>query len=238
MKKVFAFVAVAAAMLFAGQAYAQLSVNAGYVNKTMDWHYEYKYNNTTYTTDTNMSFGGGFFVGASYNYALSNDLNVSAGLYLNYNSTKDERSSTLGGITTERKNVTTMMDLNIPILVNYKYSLSDDLAVFAFAGPNIQFGLSANQKRTVTTSGAPIASMNGTTETTNNMYAKEDGEDDADLNRLDVGVMVGVGAQFMNFRLQAGYCMGLFDRSTYKEDSDEVFRENFNHLFIGVGYAF
>ena len=38
MKKVFSFVAVAAAMLVAGTASAQLSVNAGYLSSTAKVH--------------------------------------------------------------------------------------------------------------------------------------------------------------------------------------------------------
>ena len=239
MKKVFAFVAFAAALMFAGQAYAQLSVNAGYTSKNMPMHYKYTSGSTSITNDTTVSMGGGFFVGASYNYALSENLGISGGLYLSYNTKTETSSNTLLGITTDRKTVSTMMDLNIPILVNCKFDLGGGLGAFAFVGPNIQYGLSASSKTDVTVSGSPIAALNGTTTHTNNLYVKEDGESDMDnIKPLDLGVMVGVGLTYQNFRLEAGYNMGLLNRTTYTPGSGEEYSIKFNNLFVGLGYNF
>lgn len=239
MKKVFAFVAFAAAMMVAGQAFAQLSVNAGYSSKSMKSHYKYTSGSTSYAQDTTIQIGGGFFVGGSYNYALSNELGISGGLYFNYNSRSETKSNTLLGVTTDTKNTVTMMELNIPILANYKLALGNDLSVFAFVGPNIQIGVSAKEVTDVTVSGSPIASLNGTTTHTNDMYAKEDGESDLEnLKSFDLGVMVGIGAQYQNFRLEAGYNMGLLNRCAYTPESNEEASQTFGNLFVGVGYCF
>lgn len=239
MKKVFSFVALAAALMFAGQAYAQLSVNAGYTSKSMKYHYKITNGSNTYAQDTTLSFGGGFFVGGSYNYALSDNIGISGGLYFSYNTRTETDSQTALGVTTDTKDVVTMMDLNIPILANYKLDLGGDLSVFAFVGPNIQYGLSANDKSEVTVSGSPIAALNGTTTHEDNLYVKEDGDGDAwTLNRFDIGVMVGLGLQYQNFRLEAGYNMGLLNRTTYNPNENEELTMNFSNLFVGLGYAF
>ena len=236
MKKVFAFVAMAVA--FVGIANAQLSVNAGYTGKNVHVNDQYTLGSTTYTYDTTMTMGAGFFVGASYNLELMDGLSVAPGLYFSYNGKTDKSHSSLLGYNVDTEVKTTMMDLNIPILLNYKMMLTDDLGIFAFAGPNIQLGLSAKTVTTVTTSGAPIAALNGTATTENNLYAKDNGENQADLTTFDLGVMVGVGAMYQNIRLQVGYNMGMMDRDPYQEQSGEKFTTKFNQFFVGLGYAF
>ena len=226
MKKVFSFVAVAAAMLVAGTASAQLSVNAGYLNGTMKNHVEATVLGKTITNDTTVSMGSGFFVGGSYNVELIGGLGVAPGVYINYLSRKDE-DTFLGAKFT---NTTNMLDINVPIMIDYKLTFGDDFAVFAFVGPNIRFGLSANSK-----------TVNDKTDDVvkDDLYVKEDGETDANvMKRFDIGLMFGAGVQYNSFRLQAGYNMGLLDRCAYKDDSNSKIDMKANNFFVGVGYAF
>lgn len=226
MKKVFSFVAVAAAMLVAGTASAQLSVNAGYLNSTVKSHTEYTLLGNTYKQDTSASMGGGFYVGGSYNVDLIGGLGVAPGLYFNY-IWQTEEETLLGTTFTDK---TSMMDLNIPILINYKLTFGDDFAVFAFAGPTVRIGLAANTKTTNSANDKVV---------TDDLYAKEDGETDAQvLKRFDLGLTVGAGIQYSSFRLEAGYNFGLLDRCAYKDDDNSKMNMHFNQFFIGVGYAF
>lgn len=217
MKKVFSFVALAAAMMFAGQAYAQLSVNAGYTSKTFTSTTKYGDNTNTKT----YSLGGGFFVGGSYSVGMSDGLNVTPGLYFTYNTDKDEDH----GVTT----TINTMDLNIPILFSYTYSLSSDLALFAFVGPNIQLGLSAQEK----VEGTPGGILDGTAD----LYEKDD-DGESMFTRFDLGIMVGLGVQYQNFRLQAGYNKGLLDRCGYEDGDNYSFEYAMSQIFVGVGFAF
>ena len=235
MKKVFSFVAVAAAMLVAGTASAQLSVNAGYLSGTAKSHTESTLGNTTTVKDTTASLGGGFYVGGSYNVELMGGLGVAPGIYFNYMSKKDVRNYSLpvlgdGTVTTTTK----MMNINIPILVNYKLTFGDDFAIFAFVGPDIVFGINANTK---------VVDKFGSTETVteNDLYKKENGEDAVDMTRFDLGLMFGAGVQFTKFRVELGYELGLMNRLGEKEYSTTGYSwkgsENINRFFIGVGYA-
>lgn len=233
MKKVFTFVAVAAAMLVAGTASAQLSVNAGYLNSTAKYHSETTVLNTTTNRDTSMTVGGGFFVGGSYNVELMGGLGVAPGIYFDMLSKKDETK--VGGVTSTT--TTTLMDINIPILLNYKLSFGDDFAIFAFAGPDVVFGLSAKSKNVT-----KIEGVSGENTTESDMYKKENGANKPALTRLDMGLMFGAGVQFTNFRVELGYELGLLNRLGEKETSSTGYSwkgsEKFNRFFVGVGYAF
>ena len=215
MKKVFTF--AAAILLFAGMANAQLSVSAGYTTK--NYTSTTKVGSNTNTKD--YTLGGGFYVGGNYALGMSEGLKVAPGLYLTYNTDKAVED----GVTT----TINTMDLNIPILFSYTYSLGGDLALFAFVGPNIQLGLSAQQKIEGTLAGI----LDGTYD----LYEKDD-DGESTFTRFDLGVMVGLGLQYQNFRLEAGYHKGLLDRCGLKDGDNYSFEYAMSQIFFGVGFAF
>ena len=69
MKKTFAFIAVAAAMLATGTAKAQLGINIGYAPVTLTT--ETTLGNTTSTSSSELN---GFFAGVNYNYGIAKSL--------------------------------------------------------------------------------------------------------------------------------------------------------------------
>lgn len=213
-------------MLVAGTASAQLSVNAGYLNGNVKTYSEVNLLGTKISSDTSASIGGGFYVGGSYNVSLIGGLGVAPGLYFNY-LTDTEKETILGVNYTDK---TVMMDINVPILINYRLTFGDDFAIFAFAGPNIRFGIVGDNK---------ITNDFDSKEIEDNLYVKEGGETDAEvLKRFDLGLMVGGGLEFGGFRLEAGYNMGLLDRSAYKDDANTKLDVHINNFFVGVGYTF
>ena len=110
MKKYYAIAIVAAFMLIAGKANAQVSVHAGYQHPIMsDGFFSLKYN--------------GFYVGGSYNIHVANNIGVAPGACLTY------ASFTYYG------DKDTEIDLRIPILANYGIDVNRDLRLFGFAGP-------------------------------------------------------------------------------------------------------
>lgn len=232
MKKIFSFVAVVAALLVAGNANAQLSVNAGFLNTTVQKHTETTIANKTNIKDTSAVLGGGFFVGASYNLPIIAGLGVAPGLYFDLTTKKEQTSGT--GYT--RTTTTTMTDLNVPIMINYRLALGDDLAIFAFVGPDVKIGLSAVSKYVLD------SDLTGQKIEDYNMYETDEDEGNGSIKRFDVGLMFGAGAEFMGFRLQAGYELGMLNRAGRPEYSTTgasmKVRQNFNHFFVGVGYTF
>ena len=149
MKKVFSFMAVAAVMLFAGKAYAQMTVHLGYAPVT----YTTTYNNN----DSKMEMNG-FYVGANYNVNLTGDLNVGIGADFRFNTKTNEAGANVFGIVATSKTTSTQMLIDIPVLFNYGLSLNSDFRISAFAGPTFSLALSGK-----TTSDAAIAGWGGTT---------------------------------------------------------------------------
>lgn len=215
MKKIFSFVAVAAALLVAGNANAQLGLHIGYAPQNYYGTTTTTVLGTTVTTHdtTNMN---GFFVGADYNINLTGDLNVNVGLQARYNThTNEVSNSPLSGTT---KSTATQMLLDVPVLFNYGLSLSNDLKISVFAGPTITYALTGSTK----IEGSPAGLLDGETD----WYG-----DNSTLKKLDVALSFGAALTFGDYRLFGGYNMGLLNLSstdgrTYKG----------NNLFIGFGY--
>ena len=130
MKKIFA--AAAALLMLAGaNAFAQISVGAGYLNSTLDS----KYNGNKVSEGARGSMNG-FYVGASYNLKFG-EFGIAPGIYY---------SSLFGSDTV--LNVTTAANeqaINVPLNLNYGYDLNG-VRLFAFAGPTFQFGISSKTK--------------------------------------------------------------------------------------------
>lgn len=111
MKKFFSIALVAAAMLFAGKANAQLSIHAGYQD------YSLKASSGSYSYGASTD---GFYVGASFNSELGTGLGVAPGIYVAY--------------------VEDIIDLRIPILLNLGLNFGE-IGVGVFAGPQCNIGL-------------------------------------------------------------------------------------------------
>ena len=145
--------AVAAVMLFAGKANAQLSIHAGYQSYSMTA--ETPMGSSTESND-------GFYIGGSYNMEAGAGLSVAPGLYFAY--------------------VEDIMDLRVPILINYGIKISD-VRLSVFAGPQINFGVAGD------------------------MYG-----DDSNFNRFDLGLTFGLQLSYNNIYLEGGYSLGLLNR--------------------------
>ena len=170
MKKMFLTLALVA--VAATSAMAQIGAGLGYQSKT--------WSDGDKTGDVNVA---GIYVGATYNYALTDALSVAPGLVLNYLS-GDESGVKISE-----------MNLGLPILVNYAIPVAEGFTLLPFAGPTISFGLSNKYDF-----GGGL-SIDG--------YAK----DGLALNRFDVLVGGGVALDVMEvIRVSVGYNKGLLNR--------------------------
>lgn len=222
MKKIFSFVAVAAALLVAGNANAQLSVNGGFLGNVLSTTYKYTDAlGNEHKSDTSYANGLGFYAGASYNVPITSFFGIAPGLYFSY-AGKSEEKTTTG---TKYTDVVDMMDLNIPILFNFKWEITDFFGIMGFVGPNFRYGL--NYKETYK------YNDNITKDYVITPYKKADGADKPALSRFDLGVNFGAGVHFNAFRVEVGYNLGLLDIDNSKE-----YTTNSNHVYVGVGFAF
>lgn len=210
MKKVFAFVAVAAVLLVAGKASAQLSVNGGFLTNSISNSYKIG----DKTIDTVMNGGAGAYLGLSYNIAFTEHWGVEPGVYVNYVGNNEKKG--IATITTD------MIDLNVPVLFNYRIDFTDYFGIIGFVGPNFRYGLSANSTTKYSDS---------TPQVKYDLYTKSAGA--SQLNRFDIGLMFGVGVHFNQFQIRAGYNLGLVDRNPEKDIT-----AHYHNIFAGIGYAF
>jgi hypothetical protein len=221
MKKLFAFFTVAAAMLIAGNSYAQLSIRAGFAPET--WKSTVTVNNSSTTSTSSLN---GIFIGAHYNFNLTGDLGLSLGAQYRFNFGKETSSSSLFGLvgaTGESKKTQSVLD--VPVLLNYGLDLADALRLSIFAGPTLNLALAGNTHGTTTTT---VGDKTSVVEDDVNWYG-----DNTKLEVLNLSATFGVNFTYMNFGIFGGYNMGLLDM--HKDSDTKVTTGGF---FVGLGYTF
>ena len=229
MKKLFAIVLSAAALLMGTQAYAQLSVGAGWLNSTETETYK---NNDPQKTNLN-----GFYAGAQYNINLVAGLGVAPGLYVSALFGKETGSQgiVIGTVSGEEKY--SEVALNVPVNVNYKFAIGRDFNVIVYAGPIFQYGLVSTTKVSASVS---ILGASGSGEASVNNYTgaikdNNGNTTNSDPNRNPFNIYLGGGAgiQAGNFQVILGYDHSLTNVS--KVTDDTIGR---SQIKLGVGYAF
>ena len=121
MKKLFV---LAAAILTAGVASAQITYSIGYISTSVKT--EYKAFGGTFSNTESMN---GFTIATDDNINLTGDLNVAPGLGMDLSFGK------YGEV-----NVT-KFGLYVPVDFNYGFELTPDFKVFVYAGPTFDLGL-------------------------------------------------------------------------------------------------
>ena len=208
MKKLFAVVALVAAMFVAGNVQAQMSVNLGYAPETIK---------TTMGNYSNSESYQGFFAGITYNVGIVKDFNVAAGAQFRMNFNKE--SETALGATLTAKSTQILID--VPVLLNYRIAINRDIAVTPFVGPMFTIAASGKTKYTG-------ESILGDSETTYDWY-----KDNEDYSRFNLNGVCGVAFGYTDFKLFAGYRMGLLD---LEKDKDITVKTN--GIFVGLGMNF
>jgi len=85
------------------------------------------------------------------------------------------------------------------------FPIDNSLKLFAFAGPNLNFGISQKTLNVTTIGSSEI-------KTTYDRYKIDTDDDDVyDVNRFDLQLGLGAGAQYKNVQLRVGYNWGLLD---------------------------
>ena len=183
MKKLFATLLVASLALMGTQAFAQMSVNAGYLNVSE------KINSTS-------SNYNGFYAGVTYNIPIVAGLCIAPGVYYSFSGGKDEGTSLLGLINSS--STRTDHAINGAVNLNYGFQVARDMRAFVFAGPTLQYGISSKSKTKVDTA---IGNSEGTTD-----WYKND-----NISRINVFIGGGIGMEVANFQVTVGYDYGLLN---------------------------
>lgn len=121
MKKFFSIALVAAAMLFAGKANAQISIHGGYQNETQK---------VSVGSGSESISGNGFYIGGNYNMEAGAGLGVAPGVYFAYSSYSIKGSD----------ESFSKMDIRIPVLLNWGMNMGE-IGVGLFGGPMVNIGV-------------------------------------------------------------------------------------------------
>ena len=209
MKKIFSTLLAATLMLVGTNVFAQMSLNAGYLNST-----------ETVKGNSNSVNSHGAFAGVSFNIPIAGGLGIAPGVYYSMITNKDTASGSILGISLSGAKTFMEHAINAPVYLNYGLELSRDAKFFVFGGPTVQYGLASTYKVEGSAGGV------GGQSTINNY-------DNENYNRLNVYVGGGVGFQAGAIQVTAGYDYGMTDLN--KSDNVEAHRSN---IKIGVGFVF
>ena len=209
MKKIFSTILTASLMLFGIQAFAQSSVNAGYLNSTQSFANSESINSN------------GAYVGLSYNLPLAGGLSVAPGVYYSFIGNKSGGTATILGISASASSTFREHAINIPLYLNYGIDLARDAKFMIYAGPTAQYGLASTTK---------LAGGVGefTADKTYSNY------DNSDYTRFNVYLGGGVCFQVASFLINVGYDYGMMN--LYK--GDNAAKTHRSNLKLGVGFAF
>ena len=211
MRKFFSTLRAASLMLLGTQAFAQISVNAGYLNSAQSFN----------NSDVKSINSNGAYAGVSVNLPLAGGFGIAPGLYYSMITNKDGSSGSFLGIPVSVSSTFMEHAINVPLYLNYNLNLASDSNFFIFAGPTAQYGLSSTTKLA---GGVGDSSAD----------KKYDNYDNENYNRFNVYLGGGVGFQVSAIQITVGYDYGLMN--LYKgENATKTHRSN---LKLGIGFIF
>ena len=211
MKKIFTTLLAASLMLLGTQAFAQMSVNAGYLNSTQSFS-----NSNSKSINSN-----GAYVGVSFNLPLAGSIGFAPGIYYSMITNKSGGAGTILGIPVSATSTFMEHAINVPLYFNYGIDLARDTNVFLFAGPTAQYGLASTTKLA---GGVGESSA----DRTYNNY------DNGNYNRFNVYLGGGLGFQVSTIQITVGYDYGMMN--LYK--GDNATKTHRSNLKLGIGFVF
>lgn len=209
MKKIYCILAVAAAILFATEARAQIGIGIGYnlINNVKD----------VFGIQTNTAFNG-IYVEATYDINILEKswgkLDVQPAMRLSHAGVRESEISY--GITSSSSENETYLDF--PVFVKYSFDINT-INLSAFTGPILSCGLSSVTKARV-----------GDKATTINNY------EEGGYGRFDLKLGIGISTAFDDkYEVKIGYNFGMLNR--YTENIDNIsFRTGV--FYAGVAFNF
>ena len=215
MKKIFSTLLAASLMLLGTQAFAQMSVNAGYLNSTQSFQ----------DSNSKSINSNGAYVGVSFNIPVAGEFGFAPGVYYSMITNKSEASGRIPFLDIPISGASTFMEhaINVPLYFNYGRDLARDTNVFVYAGPTLQYGLASTSKGDVN-----IGSGGGSK--TYDNYADSRNP----YNRFNVYLGGGIGFQVSAIQITVGYDYGMMN--LYKGDNPP--KSHRSNLKLGLGFVF
>lgn len=217
MKRIFSIVLSAALLLSATDAFAQLSVGAGYLYSTLASTYKGN------AQDNEIS--NGLYMGAGFDIpVLGDDLKLTPGLYLSVLTAK--ANAAFAGIANVQS-IFTEVAINLPVYLSYGIEMGH-ADLFVYGGPTFQYGLSSKYKVDSTVA-VPLIGIIASDGVIDNY--KEN-----DYSPFNIYLGGGLGADLNEkLRVTLGFDYGLLN--LYKGDQENTKYNRYNFK-LGVGYLF
>lgn len=192
MRKLFTIFLAAAFLLAGNEAFAQISVGAGYSHVTQ------RIKASGLNKDVNMN---GLYAGMDYSIPISDNISVVPGLYYEFSSGVANNLLNLGAINTVLTGKLEEHYIDIP----FKFMISipyQGNRAFVFAGPTVNYGVSSKIKADVN-----IFGFNTKLDNLLDTYDK------GLLERMDLMLGGGIGFDYKDMlRFTLGYNAGMFNR--------------------------
>lgn len=209
MKKILSTLLAASLMLLGTQAFAQGSINAGYLNSTQSFKNSDSVNSN------------GAYVGASYNIGIAGGFGIAPGIYYSLIASNKASAASFFGVDVSESTHFREHAVNVPVYLNWGTDLTRDSRFFVYAGPTLQYGLSSKTK---------VAGGIGSI-TADHTY---DNYKDWNQNPFNVYLGGGIGITVAGIQVSVGYDYGMMN--LYK--GDDATQSKRSNIKIGVGFAF
>lgn len=217
-------IVVAAILLLLGlQANAQIIPGAGYIYSS----------EKTKGVDGSTPYHG-FFIGASYNFHIVAGLGVAPGLYASFLTHKKNDVKGSSKIGYNLNYYLREFALNVPINLNYVIEFGHDKAIFAYAGPVFQLGITNTTSVNGSATSGGINLSDGTSwDNYSKGYAGGYWPVTSYPNRFNIYLGGGLGFQMGDILIHVGYDRSLMNID--RETNDVISR---GQLKIGFGLEF
>ena len=234
MKKLFAIVFSAAALLMGTQAYAQLSFGAGWLNSTETT----KYSSGDPDDKTNLN---GLYVGGQYNLNVVAGLGVAPGVYFSTLFDRRNNSEAIYGTFKNERETYREFAFNVPVNLNYTFEFGRDFNLFVYAGPVFQIAFSSKGSYEASAGAGTFVQSTGKY-TLNYFNGKVYGPENKELDTLHEGGISnpfniylggGVGIQAGDIQVIVGY-----DHSMLNFAKVKGWTTSRSQIKVGVGFSF
>lgn len=210
MKKVLTIVALATALLIAGRATAQISINAGYMAQEHNVNFCAQGQELVQGKAAWMQGG---FAGVTQNLSMFANLALAPGVFLSFSQVQNMllvNADSTSTVQTDTSASASTVALKVPFLFNAKFG-----KVFVFGGPTFNVSLSTVNKL----QSMPNLITNPT---------------------FDMGASIGAGVYLGVFRIYIGFNAALIDREHFDYRSREAWNEAWegSTIFAGIGLSF
>ena len=198
-------------------------------------------NKVVSTTEEKSDSGDGML---AFHLALTADFRLVGNLYLSTGAwyiTKGDAHEYDGWENdTKYKSISSLSYIEAPLLASYIHPVSNTFRLRADVGGYAAYGLMGKYKTVKVNSSGLLAGLFESGEDYGDPFKKEDGEDYADVKRLDYGIRFGGALELGKFTIGVGYDFGLAnildgDPEFFKHHD---YKSSTRSLLITLGFNF